>query len=841
MRMDVVRRLPFVALVIAVSACGGGGGGGVGSTPAPPTTPTPPTTPPPPPPPTGTNSTLVAPLLSETFANRNSEIVLTADVNAGTGTSTVGQKTLGLSYDATTNSYTLTANGRTLVFGPGDIDAAKSTSTLTVYVKGTSNTDSDTLTLTKAGTSGRFTYRYVGGAFWERSQLIGNALTASAQSSVYGVVTPSAGVPRTGTASYAVDLIGYVTMQANPLGITGSGRLDVDFEKGQLIANGVIPQAPNTAFSGTFRSAATLSSNANSFSGSFGIDAFGSYSGTVDGMFFGPNAEEVGAAWTARQDGTSAAAGVLIGRREGTIGNTSFDAVTNNALYYPTSSRLDYRQTATTPQNATVADSPLTIHYNVSTGTYTLIAPDRSVVFRGLGPNAVGGEVMPVSGTTDDRLTVSGAGSYVRAGAWRSSANSAQGNALDIRLQHFILGMPTASAAVPRTGEAAYAIQVAGSAADADYPNRMDFGGTGLMRIDFGAGTLNLTSGLNYREDWFLSGRPAFTANGQLNGTGALSSSANAFNGSLSLSGIGDYSGSFAGQLFGPSGQEMGATFKATDGAGGAASGTILGKRDDSILAGDKGLLQLTQPTSFAASDIDVTFDPAAGTWRLNNTAYARSMPGFDITVGPGDRVATLSSATRTYYDRTAGDTRLAGYFFNPGSGNPQLALTYTSFGAFDVTSTHPNYAGTYGISFHFGIPTNVATLPKSGIATYNGLVLGGGRYEPISFTTAITGTSAFRVDFGAMTWSGSLALSGAPAGSGTAATFLGTFNYGGEVASNGFFGNGMPNGANYYGSLMSRFYGPAAAEIGGNWSLVGSDAAGYRFELQGITVGRKN
>ncbi|NJC04372.1 lipopolysaccharide export system protein LptA [Sphingomonas kaistensis] len=807
--------------------------------------PTPPTTPSPPP--TGTNSSLVAPLLSETFTNRNAEVALTADVAAGTGTSTIAQKPLNLVYDAASGSYTLTANGRTLVFGPSDIDQARSTSTLTVYVKGTSNANSDTLTMTKAGTSGRFTYRYVGGAFWERSLVSGNTLTASAQSSVYGAVTPNAGVPRTGAASYAIDLIGYVTSQANPFGITGSGRLDVDFARGLVVANGTIPMSPATGFSGSFRSAATLSSTSNSFTGSFNIDAFGSYSGTIEGLFFGPAADEVGGAWTAQESATGAASGVILGRRDGQPGNVSFAEVRNNDYFYSTASRLDYRQTATTPQNGTVADAPLTIQYNAASGSYTLVTPDRSVVFRGGGANVVNGSFMALSGTANDRLSVSGTGTYVRAGKWISSANVPQSSNLDIRLQQFAFGMPTATAGVPRSGEGAYVIDVAGSAADGDYPNRMDFSGTGLVRVNFGSGALSLSSGVNYREDWFTSGRAAFTANGQLSGTGTLSSSANAFNGSLTLSGVGAYTGTFAGQLFGPAGQELGATFKATDGTGGAASGTILGKRDDSILAAEVGLTDLGVTTTFSVGaarigqtsdqQTDLTYNPAAGSYRINTLPYDLTGRGFDVTLGTGDR--TMGPDGTTGYDKVSGDVRLTGYLLNPGPNNPRLALTYASFGDFMVTYNRTGFASTDRFLFHYGIPTTGASLPRSGVANYSGLVLGQGRFEPISLTTDVTGTSAFQIDFGAMTWTGSLALRGAPFGSTATPGTIGTFGYSGQVATNGFFGNASTPGT--FGSLMGRFYGPGAAEIGANWNIGGTDPNGQRFELQGITVGRKN
>ncbi|GAA4039815.1 hypothetical protein GCM10022281_20850 [Sphingomonas rosea] len=794
---------------------------------------------------------LLGPLVSETFFNRNAEIALTADVITEAGTSTVAQKTLTIAYDAATAGYTLTVNGRTLTFLPSDIDSTQSNAVLTVYVKKNGTTATDTLTLLKPGTSGRFTYKYVGGAFWERSVLSGTTLNASAQSTVYGVPTPAAAVPRTGTASYGLDVVGYIVQQANVVGITGAGRMDVDFGKGILVASGTITKGPDPV-TGNFRSDARISSTGNGFSGNFFLNEFGTnMSGTVEGAFFGPAADEVGASWTAQQSATYAASGVLLGRRDGTYGNTSFTTVSKNDLYSVGSARLDYRQTATAPQNGTASDAPLIISYSAATGTYTVIAPDRSVQFTGLGPNAVSGEVYAIGSTADDRLTINDVGtSYVRSGVWSSSAGVTGGT--DIRLQHFIIGMPTTSAGVPRTGDGAYKIAIRGQAADADFANRMNFLGNGLMRINFGTGALTLDSGVNYTENYVQSGRPAATANGQLTGSGTLSSSANAFNGSLTLTGVGTYNGSFAGQFFGPVGQEVGANFKATDGAGGAAAGSFTGLRDDSILAADKGLAQLTQATTFKVdavklgqttpAGIDLTYDPVAGTYRFNSKPYDFTSTGFDTTLTPADKVAAKSTAARTYYDKAGSDIGYTGYLSVPGSANPELALTYSSWGELRPNYNIPGYSGADRYLFTYGVATNPSTLPASGTASYSGLALGGGRFDPIFATVDVTGTSAFQINFGTMSWTGSVSLLGAQVNSGNTPTTIGTFGFGGQVASNGFFGNGTSSTiSGAYGNMSGRFYGPGAAEVGATWMIAGPDGAGGQMQLSGIAAAKKN
>jgi hypothetical protein len=451
MHVRFVRQLPLVALLAALSACGGGGsGGGVDSTPPPPTGGTP--TPTPTPPPTGVNSQLIGTLASETFVNRNAELTISGSKVTGqaTGASAV-QRQLTIVYNAANQSYTLTANDRTLTFSAADLDAAQSTATLAVYVK-KDGSGSDSLILTRGGTSGRFTYRYVGGTFWQRVTDTPTTLGINAVAAVYGVATPAAAVPRTGTASYGVDLIGYMTSGDNFFATTGQGRMDVDFATGTVVNDGTL------AYPGSqpvrFRSAATLSSSNNSFTGTFTFDDSGRFEGTIEGAFFGPAAEEVGASWAATQTNGRAAAGVLLGRRDGaSLGNASFASTPNNQIFTTSATRTTYSQGSGAPTDAARGSAAVTIHHNAATDVYTLIAPDRSVYLG--APTVAGGPVTSVGiGTREDRLEfVRADTSYVRLARWSGYAGA--GSTTKRFANHIVFGMPTAATAVPRTGEGA--------------------------------------------------------------------------------------------------------------------------------------------------------------------------------------------------------------------------------------------------------------------------------------------------------------------------------------------------------------------------------------------------
>jgi hypothetical protein len=265
-RMKILLKASVALLALAtLSACGDGGGGGVASTPTPPPPPAPPSPPPPPPPP---NTSLINLTSSESFVND----AATGSANfpkTGTGqTATATPTAMTVAYDLASKGYTLTVGSRSLTFLPSDIDAAQSNAGVAVYVK-RNGTTTDSLSLTKPGTAGRFTYEFVGGGFWQRTTDGAAAVSGSFDAFSYGKPTTDAAVPRTGRAEYAIDVLGVETVPNNVLGITGTGTTQIDFTTGDLTLKGTLT---GTRF-GTagFGGGGKMSSTANAFTGGFGF------------------------------------------------------------------------------------------------------------------------------------------------------------------------------------------------------------------------------------------------------------------------------------------------------------------------------------------------------------------------------------------------------------------------------------------------------------------------------------------------------------------------------------------------------------------------------------------
>ena len=173
---------------------------------------------------------------------------------------------------------------------------------------------------------------------WNVSTASGTVQTASYY--VTGSETPDGNLPTSGTATFDGFVVGNVTLpdgqNVKGASLLGDASMTVDFGSGaingaapNIIATPVgtiVPGSPVTpgstqAWNGlTFTG--TMTSGINGFSGTTGVSsATGneySLAGTADGffsgLFYGPNANELGAVWNIA-DGVGAATGVLIGKQ----------------------------------------------------------------------------------------------------------------------------------------------------------------------------------------------------------------------------------------------------------------------------------------------------------------------------------------------------------------------------------------------------------------------------------------------------------------------------------------------------------------------------------------------
>lgn len=771
-----------------------------------------------------------------------------------------------LAYDAGTQGYTVTAGGRSLSFLPSDIDSAQSNAGVVVYIKRNGST-TDSLTLSRAGTSGRFTFQYVGAGFWQRSTENANTIDGIFDAFVYGFPTADAAVPRTGKASYDVDLIGVISPNQ---GMTGSGQLQVLFDTGTILISGSIDATgtlpPNSSFSG----AAQLGAG-RTFTGSFGLDAFGTFTGSIDGGFFGPEAQEVGGAFSAAAADGRRAVGTITGRG-GTqsASNASLTNQTVNDFYAGDGGRLQATLTGSSGANTgpasfsalSAAQGDFVVNYNASTQAYTVAAGNRSASGDISGATTIErfgllDTVRQFNLTAGSQFTPTRFNEldYVAAARWFKQEGEGQNSRYFI--DELVFGINTPNSALPRTGEGGFAIGVFGTAADPDANNLMLFSGQGTLLANFGTGAITLNAGINYAEDMQLSGVTQQRASGNLTGTATLSGSSNAFDGTVTLTGLGDYNGTLSGSFFGPAAEEVGGSFSASDGNG-RLVGSFVGERDDTLLAAGQPLLQVASPTTFqpfanamesgvarAPDGTAVVYSPDTASYRVTVPQESLNSPSagnFDrdllTAFGPGNVLSISSTFTNNRVD-TAGK-RVTGRLFNPGAGNATLALTYTSFidiGVQALDGQGQPIGDVQRLYLPFGVATPAAALPRGGTGTYAGVAYGHGRNtanQPIS----VSGTSSLIADFGAATFTASLTLT-----DNTNQTFA-PFNFQGQIATNGFIGTGIisvPEGqVGNAGTFNGNFFGPAANEFGAVFDIIRDDANGRTF-LTGVAVGKKN
>lgn len=226
MNKRFVAALPSLVLTFALSACGGGGG--VNSTPTPPT-------PTPTPPPTSANADMITLTQSEDFTNDAVTGSATYSKEGSRTAASSAPSALSVIYDAASRTYTVSTGERSQSFAQAHMDSSLGNAQITVF-KRVSGATTDTFTLTNAASSGDLTYRYVGGGFWQRTIDSTTSVNGAFDAFTYGVETPDAALPRTGGASYAVDLLGVVASPDALYSMSGDGTLTANLLTGSVRA-----------------------------------------------------------------------------------------------------------------------------------------------------------------------------------------------------------------------------------------------------------------------------------------------------------------------------------------------------------------------------------------------------------------------------------------------------------------------------------------------------------------------------------------------------------------------------------------------------------------------------
>lgn len=776
-----------------LAGCGGGAVASAGSTP-------------PPAPPAGANANLLGPLKSETFANYAAQASLSL-VNS-TVTGSAGNATASFVYDATNQSYTVTAGGASQTFAPAAISATQSNSAETLY-ESTNGSSTTSLTLTKPGTSGRFTYEYVGGAFWETvNQSSSTSANGTLYAIAYGEPTPAGAVPQTGMASFTIDLVGAQGngSSSGPVGITGAGGLTVDFATGNLALGGTL-DSNGLGFSGNAKIA-----SGGSFTGQFGF-AGQVQTGQMTGSFYGPASQEVGAAFSYTDAANSSfdATGVLLGRQATATGG--------DLPQMSTALRLRQSGTTTNFGTAEVASVP-------GEGTVAFM-PDYTA--QGGGASNIASALANANGTVG--LT------YLSSlGGGAAAAISYEGTGSTPVYDLLLINPTTPAQSLPATGYAEYDVnldaieQKSGTSAS-------EVTGSGVVDARFSTGQITTSGTLNIAPSVSWSG------------TATLSSSTGQFSGTIGATGTVSYNGTWQGAFYGTGASGVGALLTLTGSDGSNIAGVIAGPLGGPVTDPSNTLQNLTSATNLASYESvyqripgvspdptastdgvgnvtiapKVSFDPTSNTYTITGGTNAAQLPSINAVLNPANSDQANTDATFTAYS----GPNLTAKVFNPGIGNPALQLTYTSFAqVIETTSAQNSSAATQAYHyFVFGLPTNATAMPTTGTASYSGVVYGNGGTVTSNGSPgvdfSVSGTGVLNANFASGSINTSLNLTRNASGT-TAATSLGGYSFSAQLNGVSFSGYSAGN------SINGSFFGPNANEVGAAWSTIDGIAGAF-------------
>jgi hypothetical protein len=571
----------FLAGFLLLGGCGGGGGGGVGSTPAPPVgggegsgggTPAP-------------VNTLVTDLrASQTFTSdaTTTQVSLRTADGIVTGTAQ-SRSTMQVGYDAATRSYTVTTEGRSQTFEPADRRPDR-TPGEAVFIKPGSTSDYLTLVTTPYYGTGS-TNRYVGLGYWQRNATANGLQATQFTTFTYGLATAAGAVPRSGNAHWSTDIFGLLTTPGQELRtVQGRGDFDIDFAGAIFTGFANLDEFDFITGGGRvgslrFRAGGQLGSG-NGFSGnmSYASSRVGTLGGTIAGQFYGPGADEIGAAFQATGGGTgSVLTGALTGQRTPPAANAANLSLVNVqsterlfGSYAGTFSQAREGQAGFSQVNALTGDAQVTITpggpgtVSLDVGSYTPVAGDRVadaradyVTYRG---QAVGTTPGPVE-VAFYRPDGTGAGialTYLGFATWmRTTSDITAGQRLtNTTRRHILYGIATPRELLAgRTGTARYDGIVVASGANRNGAT-YDITGTSRFDVDFsaarytGALTMAGTAADGTRRDF---GNFAFgsTLNESAMGQASFDGGRNA-----------DPFNVITPAFYGPDGQEIGATFR---------------------------------------------------------------------------------------------------------------------------------------------------------------------------------------------------------------------------------------------------------------------------------------
>lgn len=545
-----------------------------------------------------------------------------------------------------------------------------------------------------------------------------------------------------------------------------------------------------------------------------------------------------------------------------TLGNLTHDEnFTNDAA----TTAVAFDSAAGTTIGGSAGRDSLKVAYDAASKSYTLTASGKSVTFLPadiLSDTSEETRYQISGGTSSDYLTLAHvpytsttATQYVGLGYWQE--NSHDGTRQNTLFDTFTYGFPTPAAALPRTGSATYGIDVFGLTAVPGY-EPTEFDGHGDFTTDWRAGVFaahayltehGLVTGTTYGE------AVDFTAGGHLS-----SARDGTFDGMMTYQGShAAISGGLDGRFYGPATQEIGASFAGSNPDGSILAGSFTGQADSSITPANLTLTNIVSQQFFypeGAWQYDGVYDsggsvtqsiPLQGQIIQDDDASVHFVPGesslpvADFTAA--DRVAS-PDANFVAYDKTVDGQDVHLDLYRPGDSNSELALTYASFGHWRATKDQPGLSETNQVYFAYGFETPGGFLAvRTGSAQYKGVAYGGATDLDRGASYDVHGTSQFDVDFSNQHFSGALDLQGRGR-DGAANVDFGTYSFDGALsASDNRSTAVLIHGGASVGQIVPRFYGPAAEEIAGRFSVqtYGSDPNSLaRFAMSGVAAAKR-
>ncbi len=706
--------------------------------------------------------------------------------------------------------------------------------------------------------------RYVAGGVWLRQSGPSTAIFTQANGFTFGVATPAADVPRSGSGSFGVVLTAIRGGSGGINEVNGSGLFAADFGAGRWTVAGTTTSRSSfptgsvpILFSDVFSGSGTLKSGGLGFDGRLSI-GFPGLTGNevVAGRFYGPGAAEVGASFGDRSLASdSFVVGTFVGRR----GTTAPVIETLSSLLGPGSVPYDQFSLRVDTSGSGLGRPP-SVEFNG--GIESRVAIDPAAQTLDFDSGFPIGPANRVAAESNARITV-----YRTTGGTVPLTfrvyNAGAGNPeLPLDFVSFALtdrfglsavpfGLRSSSEYLPRAGRGTFDGVFYGDALSAGTTNRYELRGLASLTADFGAQTIggSFTAAASFSGTTTDLGSFTFTNGriGEYNPPNPAARPSNLF--SADVAGAPGTIGALNGSFYGTAVQELGAVVRLVTPGPGV---TLLGQ---GVIVAKRGPVDGTPAPSTPPAPpppVNTSLDPLTRSDAFTATAQRASAvypgngtsPRFASTTPLTVRydAATQSytveeggaSATFAPADRVGVGNRLADLFqTSSGGGSDTLRLTktggsgaaltrYVAGGIWNRDATAGGIRSLLMRSFVFGIPTVSAEIPVGGTASFGVVLTGiqpGGDSLPPPNLSSINGSGLMKVDWSSrqVTIDGITYVRSAFAGTAPALIAPGSFEYRGSVTPNGVTGFlTLTGGADSSsGQANGGFYGPNAGEVG--------------------------